>query len=55
MKTLTKLTSRVLGTLLSGSIIFLASCGMETSPITGWNYNDAANGGFEILCSKSQR
>ncbi|TAL61916.1 MAG: gliding motility lipoprotein GldJ [Bacteroidetes bacterium] len=35
--------------LLFGSIAFLASCGTETSPITGWNYNDASNGGFEVL------
>lgn len=34
---------------LLGSVSFLASCGTETSPITGWNYNDAANGGFEVL------
>ena len=46
MKTLTKLTQTAL---LFGSIVFMASCGKETSPITGWNYNDAANGGFEVL------
>ena len=46
MKTLIKLTQ---ATLLIGSIVFMASCGKETSPITGWNYNDAANGGFEVL------
>jgi len=46
MKTLTRITQ---ATLLCGSILFFASCGEEISPITGWNYNDAANGGFEVL------
>jgi gliding motility-associated lipoprotein GldJ len=25
------------------------ACNKETSPITGWDYNDADNGGFEVL------
>ena len=25
----------------------LASCGYEQSAITGWNYNDSRNGGFQ--------
>lgn len=29
--------------------IVLASCGSATSPVTGWNYNDPDNGGFELL------
>lgn len=36
---------RILG--LASSII-LASCGFERSPVTGWNYNDPKNGGFEV-------
>jgi len=47
MKTLIKITHTAL---LTGSIVFFASCGRKTtSPITGWKYNDAANGGFEVL------
>jgi len=46
MKTLIKITQVAL---LTSGIVILASCGKETSPITGWNYNDAQNGGFEVL------
>ena len=36
--------------LFAGTLaILLASCGTETSPVTGWNYNDPDNGGFELL------
>ena len=28
--------------------LLLASCGKEKSSVTGWNYNDPANGGFEV-------
>jgi len=35
--------------ILTGGVVFISSCGSQTSPITGWNYNDAANGGFEVL------
>ena len=31
-----------------GAIIFLGSCGKEKSSVTGWNYNDPKNGGFEV-------
>jgi len=31
------------------SIIFLASCSKEKSSVTGWNYNDPKNGGFEVV------
>ena len=30
-------------------IVFLLSCGRETSQMTGWNYNDPKNGGFEVV------
>src|SRR5579872_4413559 len=46
MKTLIKITQ---ATFLSVVVLCFASCGKQTSPITGWNYNDAANGGFEVL------
>ncbi|MFW6226902.1 MAG: formylglycine-generating enzyme family protein, partial [Bacteroidota bacterium] len=32
---------------LLGVVVFLASCGGEQSPTTGWEYNDPENGGFE--------
>jgi len=34
---------------LSALILFLASCGKEKSSVTGWNYNDPKNGGFEVV------
>lgn len=45
----TRIINQVKVAVLFGGISVLASCGTETSPITGWNYNDAANGGFEVL------
>jgi sulfatase modifying factor 1 len=30
------------------AVILLASCGKEKSSVTGWNYNDPKNGGFEV-------
>jgi gliding motility-associated lipoprotein GldJ len=30
------------------AVIFLSSCGKETSPTTGWTYNDSRTGGFEV-------
>lgn len=32
--------------ILTASVLF-ASCGYEKSRVTGWNYNDPSNGGFE--------
>ena len=29
--------------------LFFASCGKEKSAVTGWNYNDPKNGGFEVV------
>jgi gliding motility-associated lipoprotein GldJ len=46
MKTLSRITQ---ASAFIVGIVFLSSCGTETSPITGWNYNDAENGGFEVL------
>src|ERR1051325_7031449 len=48
-KVMSKTIKLTQAALLTGSILFFASCGKETSPITGWNYNDAENGGFEVL------
>lgn len=47
MKTIIKKTS--LAFLWASATFILSSCGKESSPITGWNYNDADNGGFEVL------
>ncbi|TVQ91538.1 MAG: gliding motility lipoprotein GldJ [Bacteroidetes bacterium] len=30
------------------AVIVLSSCGRETSPTTGWTYNDPRTGGFEV-------
>ncbi len=30
-------------------LIFMASCSTETSTVTGWNYNDPANGGYQVV------
>jgi gliding motility-associated lipoprotein GldJ len=30
------------------AVTFLSSCGKETSPTTGWTYNDPQTGGFEV-------
>jgi sulfatase modifying factor 1 len=35
-------------TLLVLTIVF-ASCGKQKSSVTGWNYNDPKNGGFEVV------
>lgn len=35
-------------------MILLASCGKEKSSITGWNYNDPKNGGFEVIAYEEQ-
>jgi len=37
----------VLG-IIVGSVFALSSCNKGSSPTTGWNYNDAKNGGFEV-------
>ncbi len=39
---------------LTCAIIFLISCGKEKSSITGWNYNDPKNGGFEVQAYDEQ-
>jgi len=30
-------------------VILMASCGKEVSQMTGWNYNDEKNGGYEVI------
>src|SRR4051812_19092758 len=30
-------------------LVFMASCKKEQSAVTGWNYNDPKNGGFEVV------
>lgn len=38
----------VIGVLFS-TALFFSSCQKQKSDITGWNYNDPANGGFEVV------
>jgi sulfatase modifying factor 1 len=38
-------SAKVLG--IAGLIV-LGSCSKDRSPVTGWNYNDPANGGFQV-------
>lgn len=35
-------------TALIAGVVFLSSCGKETSPITHWNYNDPKWGGYQV-------
>lgn len=35
-------------------LTIMSSCKKETSPTTGWNYNDAKNGGFEVAPFEEQ-
>ena len=34
--------------------LLIASCGKEKSSVTGWNYNDSKNGGFEVTKYQGQ-
>jgi gliding motility-associated lipoprotein GldJ len=34
--------------------LLIASCGKEKSSVTGWNYNDTKNGGFEVAKYQGQ-
>jgi sulfatase modifying factor 1 len=40
--------------MLIAGICFLASCEKERSNVTGWNYNDPDNGGFEVVPYEEQ-
>ncbi len=35
-------------------VLGMASCGKEKSSVTGWNYNDTKNGGFEVAKYQGQ-
>src|SRR5215510_12341891 len=37
------------GLMFSMAVVLFSSCGKERSSITGWNYNDPKNGGFEVV------
>ncbi len=37
------------GLMVAAGVLMLSSCNKETSPVTGWNYNDPKNGGYELL------
>lgn len=51
MNKVTKLTGLFIFITLLGT---LSSCKKEASPTTGWNYNDAKNGGFEVAPFEEQ-
>ena len=51
MNKVTKLTGLFLALAL---MTMLSSCKKEASPTTGWNYNDAKNGGFEVAPFEEQ-
>ena len=40
--------------MLVAGLAFLASCQKERSNVTGWNYNDPDNGGFEVVPYEEQ-
>jgi gliding motility-associated lipoprotein GldJ len=40
--------------MLVAALSFLASCQKERSNVTGWNYNDPDNGGFEVVPYEEQ-
>src|SRR5437868_15254111 len=42
------------GTMAVAGILFISSCKEETSNITGWNYNDPNNGGFQKVAYAEQ-
>lgn len=44
----------VMPLMLVAGLSFLASCQKERSNITGWNYNDPDNGGFEVVPYEEQ-
>jgi formylglycine-generating enzyme len=41
-------------TSLLAAVVLLTSCYREKSNVTGWNYNDPANGGFEVISYTEQ-
>ena len=46
---------RLTGLFLAMALMtMLSSCKKEASPTTGWNYNDAKNGGFEVAPFEEQ-
>lgn len=46
-----KIKARILGV---AATLLLASCAHERSSVTGWNYNDPKNGGFEVVPYEEQ-
>ncbi|TND04258.1 MAG: gliding motility-associated lipoprotein GldJ [Bacteroidetes bacterium] len=40
--------------LIAGGAMIMASCQKERSNVTGWNYNDRKNGGFEVVPYEEQ-
>jgi Uncharacterized conserved protein len=51
MNKITRFTNLLL---IIGLMAMMSSCKKETSPTTGWKYNDAKNGGFEVAPFEEQ-
>jgi gliding motility-associated lipoprotein GldJ len=49
-----RLRINVLVLFAAGGIFMLSSCGRQKSSVTGWNYNDPKNGGFEVVPYEEQ-
>src|SRR5690349_2159208 len=39
---------RIIRVFACAALILVAGCGKKRSSVTGWNYNDPKNGGFEV-------
>src|SRR3954470_847386 len=39
---------------IATAAVLITSCAKERSPVTGWNYNDEKNGGFEVVPYEEQ-
>lgn len=49
-----RLRIHALALLAAGGIVMITSCGRQKSSVTGWNYNDPKNGGFEVVPYEEQ-
>ncbi len=49
-----RLKIHTLALLATGVVFIITSCGRQKSSITGWNYNDPKNGGFEVVPYEEQ-
>src|SRR5829696_285879 len=52
--TMKRLRIHTLVVLATGVVFMITSCGRQKSSVTGWNYNDPSNGGFEVVPYEEQ-